>query len=73
MAMRKNNVRKTEFLVQVGEVRVYKHTLPGGMDKYSLRKGRHIIAKKLTFAMLPRELQKPVADAWQRKRMLNIA
>ena len=71
--MIKNNGIKTTFFTTGNGVRIYRHDMPHGLTKYSVKQGRNVLHNKQTFAKLDRELQSLIAEEWQKIRMLNVA
>lgn len=71
--MRKYNRTNTTFICVVDGKRVYRHDMPHGLTKYSVRQGRKVLQNKVSFAKLERELQHIVSEEWQKKRLLNCA
>ena len=71
--MIKNNGIKTTFFTTGNGVRIYRHDMPHGLTKYSVKKGREVLKNKVIFAKLDRELQSLIAEEWQKIRMLNVA
>jgi len=71
--MRKYNRTNTTFICVVDGKRVYRHDMPHGLIKYSIKQGRNVLQSKVSFAKLGREIQRIVSEEWQKKRMLNVA
>ena len=71
--MKKYNIVKTKFIGVLDNQRVYRHDMPHGLIKYSVRIGNKVLHNKVIFARLDRDLQAFISEEWQKKRMLLIA
>lgn len=71
--MRKVNRTKTTFICTVDGKRVYRHDMPHGMIKYSVRLGKKGLQNKVSFGSLDILIQEMVAKEWHKLRLCNVA